>query len=140
MPSATKTKAAPKIDTNNYAELLKGATKVVIVDLPSQTGTLDQIREKNEIALRAAGWTGEEYTITPARAGRYDYYYRNQGTTPAKAKYSRLLTAEEIAADGPKLYKAKVAAEKKAAAARAKNVAKLRELQVKLGLPLYEGV
>lgn len=136
MPTATKTKP---VDTNNYAELLKDATKTITVDLPSQSGTLDQIREKNEIALKAAGWTGQDYTITPATQ-RYSYYSYGNSHVPAKAKFERLLTAEEIATDGPKLYKAKLAAEKKAATARAKNIAKLRELQTKLGLPLYEGV
>lgn len=138
MPTATKTK--PKtVDTNNYAELLKGATKTVSVDLPTQSGTLDQIRAKNEIALKDAGWEGQEYTIIAATK-RYSYYSYGNSHIPAKAKFERPLTAEEITADGPKLYKAKLAAERKAAAARKKNIAKLRELQTKLDLPLYEGV
>ena len=134
MPTVTKTAQAEK----DYLELLKDARKTVTVSLPAQTGTPDEIRERNEAALKAVGWKGQVYTITPAKP-TYSYYSRSN-TTPAQAKYERPYTKQEIETAGPRLYEAHLKAIRKAEQQRRKNIVKLRELQRKLDLPLYEGV
>lgn len=133
MPTAT----ADVTEQQDYKELLKNARKTITVALQAQSGTPDEIRENNENALRAVGWKGEPYTITPAKVN-YSYYGRNN-LSPAQAKYERPYTAAEIKEAGPRLYAAHQKALRRAAQQRAKNITKLRALQRKLDLPLYEG-
>lgn len=134
MPS-TKTAPAENLD---YRKLLKDATKTITVSLPEQSGTPEEIQEKNEAALKAVGWTGQPYTITPATRSRYSRYSGYYDSQPARAKFERKLTLKEIDRDGPALWKKHLAAVEKARKQRAKDIVKLRALQRKLGLPLYE--
>lgn len=136
MSAKTVSKPA-QAETLNYHELLKDARKTISVSLPAQTGTPDYIRERNEAALRAVGWRNQEYTITPAKHN-YSYYDGNS-TIPAKAIFERPYTKQEIDDNGERLYAALLKAQRKAAIQRAKDIAKLRALQRKLNLPLYEG-